>query len=150
MSMFNKGLPLGVILIAASFSAHGTFYKWVDANGVTQYTQTPPPSGQYQEMHSPPPPSGSTAEQTQQATTAEKQDPPTDSKETPPPDPREMAKQLAAREQNCHLAQQRLTQLENHARLRYKAEDGTIHVMSEEEKQAKLIETRKMAEEMCQ
>jgi len=68
----------------------------------------------------------------------------------PAVDPQTKAQQQAAREQNCQLAKQRLSQLENHPRIRYKAADGSVRVMSEEEKQAKLMETRKMMDEMCQ
>jgi len=149
MRLSNKTLLLGAILIAVTFSAQGAFYKWVDANGVTQYTQSPPPAGQYQGMRSSPPPSPSTAAP-QEETAAENQDAPGAQKETSPQDPQELARQQAAREQNCHLAQQRLAQLNNHGRLRYMADDGSVRVMSEAEKQAKLTETLAMMEKMCQ
>ena len=152
MSTFSKRLLLGAMLIAISLSAHAAFYKWVDANGVTQYSQSPPPSGHYQEMHSPsPPPAGDTNAEQQKVEAS----PPTQGSASAraaaaPPDDQELARQQAAREQNCQLAKQRLSQLENHPRIRYMAADGSVRVMSEEEKQAKLMETRNMMNEMCQ
>ena len=146
----NNVLLLGAILFAVSLSAHAALYKWVDADGVTQYTQTPPPSGRFQELHSAPPPaSRSISEQQPAEASPEEQDAPAATAETPPQDDQSQVEQQAAREQNCHLARERLSQLENHARLRYKAADGSVRVMSEEEKQAKLTETRTMITESC-
>lgn len=150
MSTFKHGLLLGTILFAVSLSVPAALYKWVDADGVTQYTQTPPPSGRFQELHSAPPPaSRSIPEQPSEETSPEEQTAPATSADTPPQDDQRQAEQQAAREQNCRLARQRLSQLENHARIRYAAEDGSIHVMGEDEKQAKLAETRAMIAESC-
>ncbi|NLW95718.1 DUF4124 domain-containing protein [Luteimonas wenzhouensis] len=44
-------LPLLVLvagLVAAPAAVSGEVYQWKDANGVTHYSQTPPPSGAYQ------------------------------------------------------------------------------------------------------
>lgn len=32
-----------IVLASGTVAASGSIYKWVDQNGVTQYTQTPPP-----------------------------------------------------------------------------------------------------------
>jgi hypothetical protein len=149
MSAFKKALLLGVMWMTASLSAYGSFYKWVDQNGVTQYTQTPPPAGNYQELHSLPPASGSNSEQQQTESAPAKQDAAGAAEEAPPPDDQDHAAHEAARRQNCQLARERLSQLENHARIRYTAADGSVRVMGEAEKQAKLTETRKMIREMC-
>lgn len=37
---------LSLLLLAAAASA-GELYQWKDANGITHYSQTPPPSGSY-------------------------------------------------------------------------------------------------------
>ena len=150
MSTFNKGLVVATILMAASLPVHATFYKWVDDHGVTQYSQRPPSSGDYQSMRSPAPASDSDSPQPQPQTPPAGQDPVASPAETPPPDVQALARQRMAKRQNCQLARQRLSQLENHARLRYKAADGSVRVMSEAEKQAKLMETRRMMAEMCQ
>ncbi|MEJ2565650.1 MAG: DUF4124 domain-containing protein [Gammaproteobacteria bacterium] len=148
MSTIRKLPLLGMILILAPLSAQAVFYKWVDENGVTQYTQSPPPSGGYQEMSSPPPPA-STSEQQPAATASPQQDSTSAPAKTPSPDPQMQAKRQHALEQNCQIARQNLDLLENHARLRVKAADGSLRVMSEQEKQAKLEETRKMLDENC-
>ena len=150
MRTFTKRLLLGTLLIAVSLSAHAAFYKWVDANGVTQYSQSPPASGHYQEMRSSPPAAEANAERQSTETSPPAQDPASDPAATTPPDHQQQAQQQAARAQNCQLAKQRLSQLENHPRIRYTAADGSIRVMSEEEKQTKLMETHKMIDDMCQ
>lgn len=46
--MTRKSLPLllGLAVLTASGLGHaGKFYKWVDSNGVTHYTESPPPEG---------------------------------------------------------------------------------------------------------
>lgn len=149
MSTIRKGVLLGMLLILAPLSAHAVFYKWVDENGTTQYTQSPPPSGHYQMMSSPAP-AASTSEQQPAAAPSAKQDSASAPAKTPPADdPQLQAKRQQQRQQNCRLARQRLAQLEKHARIRYTAADGSVRVMGEEEKQAKLVETRKMVQEMC-
>jgi Domain of unknown function (DUF4124) len=150
MTTFKKCLLLGILLTTTSLSVPAAFYKWVDANGVTQYSQNPPPSGNYQEIRSPSPADHSNAEQQQAEASPAKQDSAATPVQAPPQDDQTQAEQRRAREQNCQLAQQRLSELENHPRIRYTDADGSVRVMSEEEKQAKLVETRKMAEKMCQ
>jgi len=152
MSTFTKRLLLGAMLIAVSLSAHAAFYKWVDANGVTQYSQSPPASGHYQEMRSTPtPPLSDTSTDDKKVEAS----PPTKGSATaqaatPPPDAQQQAKLQMEREQYCQRARKSLATLQNHARLRYQAEDGSIRIMSEEDKQAKITETRKMIDETCQ
>ena len=44
--------PLGLAIVLASASAvaaAGEVYQWKDAKGVTHYSETPPPSGTYQQ-----------------------------------------------------------------------------------------------------
>ncbi len=150
MSTFTNRLLLGATLIVVSLSVHAAFYKWVDANGVTQYSQSPPPSGHYQVMRSSPPPGDTNPGQSPVDTSPPTQNSATSPAAAAPPDKQQQARQQAAREQNCQLAKQRLTQLENHPRVRITAADGSVRVMSEEEKQAKLLETRKIVNDMCQ
>lgn len=40
-----RHLMLSVLLFSFSLAAHGQFYKWVDKNGTTQYSDQPPPPG---------------------------------------------------------------------------------------------------------
>jgi len=147
MSTFKRGLVLGTIFMAVALPAHATFYKWIDEHGVTQYSQRPPPSGDYQSIRSPAPATGSDSPQPPPPA---EQDPVAAPGDSPPPDAQALARQRMAKRQNCRLARQRLSQLENHARIRYKAADGSLRVMGEEEKQTRLRETRKMVADMCQ
>ena len=40
---FTTLLLLGALCTSGTVAASGAIYKWVDQNGVTQYSQTPPP-----------------------------------------------------------------------------------------------------------
>lgn len=40
---YTLALLVSMICTSATVSASGAIYKWVDQNGVTQYSQTPPP-----------------------------------------------------------------------------------------------------------
>jgi hypothetical protein len=149
MRAFNKVLWPGMILLIIALPARAAFYKWVDEQGVTQYTEYPPPSGHYQEMRSPEPVNDVDAPQQPQTPVVRQ------NTNTPPPpapgaDDQSLAKQQAARRQNCQLARERLSQLENHPRVRITGADGSVRVMGEEEKQARLVETRRMVAQMCQ
>lgn len=150
MSAFKKALLLGAMMLAASLSAHAAFYKWVDENGVTHFSESPPPTGHYEEMRSPSP----AAETDTQQPSAESPPGTQDSADTQPPatrqgDDKEQAKVQAARDLNCQLAKERLTVLEGHDRIRYTETDGSVRLLSDAEKQAKLNEARKMMEDMC-
>jgi len=60
--MRNRWLALLASLCAAS--AMGAVYKWVDANGVTQYSETPPPNIEARELPiQPAPPAEATSEE---------------------------------------------------------------------------------------
>lgn len=152
MGMFNKGIAPALVLILAALPVHAEFYKWVDDHGVTQYSQRPPPAGHYQEMKMRAPTPSDEGQQAQPK--AQDKQPKQDSKAAAPPntppDKLSPAERQAAMRQNCQLARERLSQLASHGRVRYTAADGSVRVMSEEERQAKLAESRKMANEMCQ
>jgi hypothetical protein len=57
------GLALSIMTMP---DAHARIYKWVDADGNVQYSQTPPPEGQFNEVNPGPPPSESPEEANQQ------------------------------------------------------------------------------------
>jgi hypothetical protein len=150
MSRITGKLLPAMMLMVIALPGHAAFYKWVDEHGVTQYTQSPPPSGHYQEMRSPAPPSETEPPPQSSQPAPAQQKSTTASAETAASDEKALAKQQAAKRHNCQLARGRLSELENHARIRLTAPDGSVRVMGEAEKQAKLTETRKMIAENCQ
>ena len=145
MSRITGKLLPTMILMVITLPSYAALYKWVDDHGVTQYTQSPPPSGHYQEMRAPPPPSE--AEPPQQTS----QDAPTSaSAETTTQDEQALAKQQAVKSHNCQLARKRLSELQLHSRARLIAPDGSVRIIGGEEMQAEVTETRKMIAENCQ
>ena len=150
MSAFKLGLMMAAIWLATSSVSHAAFYKWVDESGVTHFSESPPPAGHYEEMQLPSPAEEADTEQQSADAPAGIQDAAGGQPQTSSPnDDKEQAKVQAARELNCQLAKERLTVLENHDRIRYTETDGKVRLLSDEEKQAKLGEARKMMEEMC-
>lgn len=155
MTMSFKGLGPIVMLLVTALPVHAALYKWIDGHGVTQYSQEPPPSGHYQEMKMQASSPGSEKQPAQQqAQDTPPKQPEQDSAvaapSNTPQDSQYLAKRQAAMRKNCQIARHNLSQLDTHGRIRYLAADGTMHVMTEEEKQAKLAENRQMVEEMCQ
>lgn len=46
---FSIALLASALGLAATAASAGEIYQWKDANGVTHYSETPPPKGQYQQ-----------------------------------------------------------------------------------------------------
>jgi type IV secretory pathway VirB10-like protein len=136
-------------LFAASLAA-GKMYRWVDADGVTHYTQSPPPKGEATEIRKPPPPAISPEEAQRQL--AERQQRLEDARED-----RELAKKKdqettetqQLQDKNCQAARNNLTRLEGSPRSRWKGEDGEYQRYSEEERQAKIQEAREQIKAFC-
>ncbi|MBU1332855.1 MAG: DUF4124 domain-containing protein [Gammaproteobacteria bacterium] len=123
-------------------------YKWVDAQGVTHFGAQPP--------------------QGQQATQINTSTPPPRAVETPPTpaaptfdsiaDPeqeaineqvrKDVAAQEAERRKYCEAQRSNLAQLENNPRLRLEVE-GEVTRLSEDERQARITETRKAITDNC-
>src|SRR3569833_3541914 len=55
-----------MLSVGAGALAQAAMYKWVDAQGKVQYTQTPPPAGQFKALKPGPPPSQSPEEAEQE------------------------------------------------------------------------------------
>ncbi|MCC6531386.1 MAG: DUF4124 domain-containing protein [Burkholderiales bacterium] len=142
-----------VILVAASTLAAGQAYKWRDASGRIQYSDTPPPPGskEVQQLRTP-----STV---QSATPGKAATPATD----PDADFRKRlvdrqaaeAKQARAAEEeqarirNCELARTQLATLESGATLVQFNEKGERIVLSDAEIDRRLTEARKNVETWC-
>src|SRR3569833_3315296 len=57
-------VAMGALLLANAATA--AMYKWIDEQGRVQYSQTPPPAGQFKELKPGPPPSQSPEEAEQE------------------------------------------------------------------------------------
>lgn len=139
-----------LILAGLATGSQAAMYKWVDENGQTVYSQTPPASGQ-STLVKPPPPPAETPEEAQKRLNQQIQK--LDDKE----EDRELASQKKDEEQNqaevfnanCAGAQNNLRNLEGNPRKMVGQSDGTYVRLNEEERQQKMQEARDQIEKFC-
>ncbi|SDS66177.1 protein of unknown function [Pseudomonas asplenii] len=117
-------------------------YKWVDAQGITHFDAMPPP-GQTATVVTPAignpmPPKTATPTST----------PVGDQNAVDAKVKKQVAEQEAARKVFCEKARTNLAQLQNDPRVREEV-DGELRRLSDEERQTRVIETRKLIEEHC-
>ncbi|WP_425055056.1 DUF4124 domain-containing protein [Pseudomonas abyssi] len=141
------------IIISAALSLVCTsamatqLYRWVDENGVTQFSQQPPAEDQYQRLQVKPAPelgTGSLAPAPDAS--AEEQTEATEPAAAPQPTPEQQAK-LA---EQCDALRANLTTMQNNPRLRRTLEDGTVERIGEDERQAMIAKAQADLQEHCQ
>lgn len=140
--MAYRAVRLASIVIAAMLigaPAYAATYKWVDKNGKVHYSQTPPADGQFETIRDPHPvkeaPAAPTDKQKNSETAPAAQAPAADQE---------------SRQEACSKAKDRLAALENNARrLVVKQSDGTMHQLSEEERQSYIKDTTAQIAAVC-
>ena len=137
------------ILLSATIQAG--VYRWVDENGVTVYSQVPPPVGVQKKRIDAPVPPPVTEEEAWKAVNQDwkamhdRQD---IIKEQATADS-ERAEKTQNEEKNCAIAQRTLEELENSGRKRVKTADGKIQRMSAKEREQQLTKAREMESQYC-
>lgn len=125
-------------------------YRWVDENGVTQFSQQPPAEDRYQRMQVKPAPelgTGSLAPDTdspagEQTESTESTKPAVAAQLTP--------EQQAKLAEQCDALRANLTTMQNNPRLRRTLEDGTVERIGEDERQAMIAKAQADLQEHCQ
>ncbi|MBB5210901.1 DUF4124 domain-containing protein [Microbulbifer hydrolyticus] len=151
-------LSLSLSLLAASALADG-IYKWVDENGVVHFGSQPPQKEQVEVVKAPKSERYKKWHEEQQAlvaqkkmaTAAEAQSNKASAEGAPQgqQDNRPSEAEMAARAQRCRSAQQRLQELESHARVREVDASGSYRVLPEEERQQRIQQTRQILQSNC-
>lgn len=135
--------------LAVAGLVQAAMYKWVDDNGVTQYSQFPPPGRQAENL-SPqraPRPTGQNAPAAEQpAQDAAPQAPPG---QQAAPDPAKAKAEAERRTKNCGIARANLEKLTTGGRLRLMGDDGVAYYPTEEERQARIAEAREQIDKFC-
>lgn len=138
-------LTTSLALALSTTAMAGQVYKWVDAQGVTHFSEQPP--------------------QGQQATTVNKAVPPPPSTESKPAptfqeiaDPeqaaadakvkKEVAEQQAQLRKYCETQRNNLAQLENNPRVRVE-DGGEMRRLGEDERQKRIADSKKAIAENC-
>lgn len=117
-------------------------YKWVDAQGTTHFGAQPPqdqPAQTINTVAAPPAPVAPTPPR------AEAKDPQAEIDEKVR---RQVAEQEAQRKQYCETLRTNLAQLQSNPRVRVE-EGGELRRIGEEERQARITETKKKIAEEC-
>lgn len=141
--------PLSLLLLflfLISTTAMATkLYKWTDEKGNVYYGQTKPTDFKAIEVNAPPPPPADSpdlnkpfAEQIL-GKDGGKSSGPAPSSDIDP----------ATKASQCAKARNNLTNLQNNARVRTKNPDGSVRLLSDEEKEAKLKESQKQVDYYC-
>lgn len=153
--MFNKlfctviAAILGSLLCLSS-PAMAKLYKWVDENGVTQYTQTPPPKGGFSHVKPPSKPAvdpqkaKSDLEKRLESFQQRRDDAGKEKAEA-----NKKAAEKAEKTAKCEKARKNLTFLQTHARVRETGKDGTATLLGEDKRQERIKQANEAIKEYC-
>ncbi|MGA7979397.1 MAG: DUF4124 domain-containing protein [Chromatiaceae bacterium] len=142
-----------IVLFAAStcMPLHADMYRWVDENGRTVYSQSPPPDGQAVKLKAapPPPPAEVSAAQKRlqrqiETSFDDREERKRAAEEQAKKD--EAAKRLA---ENCAAARKNLETLQNLGPRMIRTSDGEYRRLSEEEVAAEIRKTEEQIAKHC-
>jgi hypothetical protein len=145
----NSIVILSIMLLVWLMPATAKTYRWVDENGVTIYSQTPPPTGDATIIKPPPPPASPPDEamnnlKRRQAAidTAKKKKQGGDKESVE-------AENAEIKKKNCEVSRKNLAEITRHPRVRMKMDDGSYKQLSDEERQAEIDKYNKDIEKFC-
>lgn len=156
------GAFLGLLLATTVVSAAEKFYKWTDAEGVTHYSEGPPPDSATNasavKVHTKLPSGSATAAENLQKqrdgsskTDKDKKDGKDTKTATTPASPPAAANKTTEKyAEKCKQLQANLTTLQEHARVKVKDEKGEERFMTPEEKDGRLDSTQREIKAYCQ
>jgi hypothetical protein len=153
--MFNKlfctvsAAIFGSLLCLAT-PAMAKLYKWVDENGVTQYTQTPPPKGDFSQVK--PPPKPAVDPQQAQSEMEKRLEAFQQRRDDAAKSKTEADKQAAEQSEKavkCEKARKNLAFLESHPRIRTTDKGGNATLLPEEKRQEKIKQANDAIKEYC-
>jgi hypothetical protein len=137
-------MNVSLLLLLSTSALAGQIYKWVDAQGVTHF-DAQPPAGQNAtpiETRTPPPPAAA-PKGSAPAGTDDKQ------KAADAKVRQEVSEAQQRTDEFCDQARTNLAQLTNNPRVRQEM-DGELRRLTEEERQAKITETKASIADSCQ
>ena len=117
-------------------------YKWVDEQGVTQYTERPPQSRAYEKITV-------NASGGKEITSVTEEEAITKTKVGGETKSDTLDEILKANERNCKIAKQNMEVLMKVAKIRVSDAEGENRILSTEEKQARIDETQKQLDIYC-
>ncbi|WP_226507056.1 MULTISPECIES: DUF4124 domain-containing protein [Pseudomonas] len=139
-------IKVSLLLLLSTSAFAGQIYKWVDAQGVTHF-DAQPPAGQNStpiETRTPPAPAPATAPKGSAPTGTDDKQKAADAKVK-----QEVTDAQQRTDEFCDQARTNLAQLTNNPRVRQDV-DGELRRLTEEERQAKITETKASIADTCQ
>ncbi|UUD63170.1 DUF4124 domain-containing protein [Pseudomonas seleniipraecipitans] len=132
-------------LVLSSTAMAGQIYKWVDAQGVTHFSEQPPQGQQANTVKTatPPPPAPEPKPAPTFKDIADPQQAAADAKVK-----KEVAEQEAQRLKYCETQRNNLAQLENNPRVRVE-DGGEMRRLGEDERQQRIADSKKAITENC-
>ncbi len=138
-------LASGLMLALCGNAMAAQVYKWVDAQGVTHFGAQPPQGQQVETVNTVVAPGKSV---TPPAPAAQEIDAEPDQRTIDRKVKQQVAAQEAERKRYCETLRTNLAQLQNNPRVRVE-ENGETRRVTEEERQARISETRDKIAENC-
>ncbi|MCW8889481.1 MAG: DUF4124 domain-containing protein [Sedimenticola sp.] len=136
-------LTLALLFTSA---AEARMYRWVDDNGMTVYSQSPPPSGEATEIKVN---TSTAAPDKKVADTPPEQAAKPEAKPTGPTKA-EIEESNRIKAENCKAATSNLALYENLGNKLVKTPDGLYKRLTEEERQQKIQESKDVMSEFCE
>jgi len=150
----NKRLSSILIAVTLLISAplvHGAVYKWQDEQGITHFSDAPPPGRRFEIVPQPrlPPADPEAARRLEELLQSQKQA--EEDQQKKKQEQMEAKEEEAARADTCRQAKERLTVLESRpgSRIKITEPDGTQRRLTEEERQTRLAEAQKQIADSC-
>lgn len=137
-------------LLGFSITAQGTIYKWVDKDGVTQFSQFPPMEQAAEQVAPPPPPNEDpemVRERLQRQLDAfdERQQ----ARDQARQEQAQQREQQALRQRNCETARHNLGVAERSNRIRVETQPGEYTYLTEEQRLGRLEAARQAVRQYC-
>lgn len=126
-------------------------YRWVDENGVTVYSQSPPSSGNAVTLKEPAAPTSETTKAAREQLRSERErafDEDED-RRTAEAEKAKAAKEAEERAASCAAARENLERFENLGPRMIRTADGKVLRLSEDEVQTQVAKARKQVEAFC-
>ena len=142
------GIVILTSLLAVGNLASARIYKWVDADGTVQYTQTPPPAGITGEEIKPPPSFDTGAATKELEGQQSYLDKTREDRIKSTEEQQKAAQETTEKQRACEQARLRLASYER-PRVNVVGEDGERRRATEEERTAEIDKARDAVAELC-
>ncbi len=146
----NQIIFISIMFLIWLLPATAKTYRWVNEQGVTIYSQSPPPSGNATIIKPPPKPAAAPDEimnklKQRQTTLDEAKNREAQASNNADAE----ARNAEMKKKNCEVARQNLEGISRYPRVRMKMEDGSYKQLTHEERQAEIDRFTKDVEEFC-